>query len=365
MNIPSNQVMSAITFAIIAKISDRLPAPTFLKNYFPDKMRTVFDLSWMVRRYTETLATPMDLNSPPHFNAISTSDQKTVSPLYYQEAVTFNNMTLFDRVWNSPLIDEGVYNEFTDIAAENLAVEIDKIERSLVLACSQALYNGIVTVGTSPVNFGRLAASTLGYNASYDFTQVGVNPFDIIGQWCQWLVNYGKCTDGTFDMIMSETAKAALYNNEVFQKLTFQNLNNNLQNLSRPVKDGIGATTHGEITCGNFKVMIKTLAKGYDVNNNGTVTVGNSYIPSGNLYLLPPNPGFITGNGQCPQVITDFGSRTQMEWNSSPMMTEENPYVIDSYIDIDKNANVIRVKRRAMPIITFRDRVLTAMVCPA
>lgn len=348
--IPANQVRGSFTQAAIARYQDFAQPTSFLKSFFPSRVKSTRFLSIEVQRGTEKVAVDVVRGADGNRNSFSKSTEKIFSPPIYNEYFDMTELDLYDNLFNNQgTIDSGVFRDLTAQAADKMLLIKQKIDRSIELQCAQALNTGIITFqNNDSVDFKRKAGSLVALTGgAWDN-----NSTDIAAQiqeGCVWLRKNGKAQGGRFNLIMGEGVYEAMLNNTKFQA-SGDIRRMDLMNIRMPQRDSTGAVSHGEIAAGDYNVTLWTYPEYYD-NSSGVQT---PYMNPKTIVLLPENPSFVTGFAAVPRLMGDGGSMG--------IATTQGEFVFGEYTDPRKKAHIMEVLSAPLAIPVGIDQIYTRVV---
>lgn len=320
----------------------------FLRSFFPSLETGSKLLSIEVQRGSEKVAVQVERGTDGNRNQMSQSTEKIFLPPYYREYLDATDLNLYDRLFTANGVISG-----TDFAAfvrelnDGMAMLQAKIERAYELQCSQVLHTGIVQLkfGTN-INFGRKAASLVGYNAAHDWDIATVDPAETLKNAAEFLRKTGKAQGGTFNVIMGSEALNALYNNPIYQKRA-DIRRMELSEARAPQRNAVGAALHGRISAGAWTFIIWTYPEYYED------AAGNMqpYVDEKTVIVLPENPKFVLGFAAVPQLLTTGGTNVT-----------RGAYVFNDYVDEEKAAHKFDVKSAGVAIPVAVDQIYTIKV---
>lgn len=324
-------------------------APTdFLRSFFPGKQYATKNLSIEVRRNGEKIAVDVALGSHGNRNQWSRSTQKIFAPAYYREWYDITDMDIYDTLFGSSELNDGLFAQFLEESADKLQEMKDKIDRSYELQCSQVLHDGIIELkGGINVDFKRKAGSLVDLGAPQYWTNAGHDIYKDFENAGDFLRKEGKIQGGTINAILGGDAWNEMLKNTVF--LTRNDLKSiKIDDISGPARLATGAVLHGQISAGSYTFNIFTYPQWYeDANNNDVLT---PYIDPTKVIFIPEKPQFKLAHAAVPQLIKP----------GSPIVAEA--YVISKYVDERESAEIIDLKSCGLAIPTAVDQIYTVKV---
>jgi len=285
-------------------------------------------------------------------NKFSRSTEKVFDPPLYEELFDATEIDLYDRLFGSSDIDEGVYTQLIQNVAEKLDILRGKIERAYELQCAQIMQTGVVTlVNQDSVDFRRKSASMVANNSGNTWATDTVDPFQNIADGCKFIRTVGKSGDTVFNLILGDLAMPALFNNAKFKDRVTQNLNNNIDSLNIPRRNAEGADLLGQLSCYNYKVNLWSYPQYYQTSVGGSMT---PYIDPKCAIILPTSTDFTLSFAAVPQVLI-APNQGMGDVSAAPPAAQE--YVFDHWPDVANSAHKMRVKSAGLAIPKSVDRI--------
>jgi len=299
------------TKGLIQVYQERIYPTQFLRSFFPAVTEPTKELSIEVERMGEKVAVDVVRGTEGQRNSFYRSTEKVFLPPLYREYFDATELDLYDRVLGSQGNAQApMFAALMNKVADKIGLLRDKIERAYELQCSQVFFNnGIVVVrsGTN-IDFKRKATSIVDLSAN-KWSTGATNPFNQFETGCLFLRQVGRSADSVFNAICAGDALAALLANTTFT--TRQNLfNMALDQVHGPQRNAVGATYHGTVTAGSFKVQLWAYPQFYDLKSGtdaAPVFTSTPYIPSGQVTLIPERPNFKFGFAAVPQLVGEPG----------------------------------------------------------
>jgi hypothetical protein len=354
-SIPVSQARAAFTSNLVDVFEDMLPAPSFLRSFFPSEQSFTRYVSIQVERNYETIAADVQRGTGGQRNSFAKSTEKVFDPPYFKEWFDITDIDLYDRLFGSTSIDSGVFSQVVQTTARRLSALRAKIERKYEKMIADALTTGAITlVNTDSVNFGRVAGSLVDKGAGAYWATDSVNPFNDLENGCQFLRETGKAVGTTFHALLGQQAFRDMQNNAIYKARVLQNLNNNIDLVLAPQRQSTGATFHGILSCGNYKVCIWTYPQSYDVS--GTPT---AYLDTKKVIIIPEVTRFKLSFAAVPQ-LAKVGNGLMLD--SLLPGLDTRAFVPYESIDDDNDAHKMGVKSAGLPILTAVDQAYTVQV---
>ncbi|HXP48629.1 MAG TPA: major capsid protein, partial [Bacteroidia bacterium] len=317
------------------------------RSFFPDVVVPTKEVSIEVQRGKEKVAVDVFRGTDGNRNQWTRSTEKLFLPTYFRENFDATRLQLYDRLYGSTEITDAVFAAYiNDVADHQLELQ-ETIERAIEIQCAQVLESGIIlNAGTNTsIDYKRKAASLVDKGTGNYWATNTVNPFTDIEAGCNFLRQVGKAAGGTFNLILGSQALSDLISNEIFT--TRQNLfHMALDMVAAPQRNAVGATLHGEITCGSYKVRLWAYPQFYDDANG----VSTPYLDPKKVILIPEQPRFKTAFGAVPQLITP---------QAPPRV---GAFIFTDFIDVDKRTHKFDIESCPLPIPTAVDTIYTLKV---
>jgi hypothetical protein len=344
MNISTTDAQGLYTKEIVDRYKERTAPQSFLRSFFPTVVTPTLEVSIEVQRGTEKIAVDVERSSDGTRNQFTRSTEKIFIPPYFKEYFDATQLQLYDRLYGASQINDAVFaayiNSVLDAAMDCRA----KIERAYELQCSQVLETGIVTTSNGNIDFKRKAASKVVKTGAY-WTTGSVSPYTDLENGAIFLRQKGKAMGGTFNAIFGSTAWATLLQNTTF--LTANNLFNlRLDSVSKPQRDSLGGTLHGQLVCGSYLVNCWTYNDYYDDSTGASTPYVNPKV----VIMLPEAPRFKMAFAAVPQLITP---------NSMP---QTGAFILSEYLDERRKSRDIVTESCGLAIPVAVDQIYTVQV---
>lgn len=331
------------TKAMIAAYRERISPTNFLRSFFPNKVTGAKEVSIQVRRGFEKIAVDVQRGSDGNKNRWSLSTEKIFVPPYFKEFFDSTELQLYDRLYGATEIDDATFAALiNDIVDHQMELQ-EKIERTYELYCSQVLESGIVQLKQGiNIDFKRKSASLVDDGAGQYFADA-IDPFKKFETGCKFMREKGKSGDAVFNALCGDAALADLLANAKF--LTRQNLfNMSLDQVTGPARNNAGATFHGIITAGSYKVQLWAYPQVYDDPDTSAST---PYLNSKKVIMIPSNPRFHFAFGGVPQLLKP-GTPPQV-----------GAFIFSDYIDEKHKTHEYYVESAGVPVPVAIDQIYT------
>lgn len=358
MNIPIVDARSVFTKQLIASWNEMLDiVPTgFLRSFFTKKTSTTKEISVEVIRGTEKIAVDVHRGDNGNRNTISHMSERIFVPPYYNEYVDATELDGYDLLFgaNATNASERTVQRVTTSALDKLRLLKDKIERSYELQAAQVFETGIVQLTSGDnINYNRKAASMVAVPAGQYWTVATQDPKVHLQAGAKWLRQIGKAGDGTFNLIMGDSAAAAFFTNPFIVNDDIKDVA--LSDLKMPQASAEGGVYHGMISAGPYKFHIWSYPQYYENASN----VSTPYITDSQIYILPLTSGrFNFGFASVPILIRDVRSAEYPEIIGQM----EADFVVNNYIDPFKKKHIFEVLSAGLAVPVSIDRIYSSKV---
>lgn len=345
--IPAEDARGIFTKTLVDVFRERPQTTSFCRSFFPSRVSNSRELSIEVQRGTEKVAVDVTRGTEGNRNSVSRSTEKIFLPPYYREYFDLTELDLYDRLFGSTSIDEGVFADFINETVDKTMLIRDKIERALEKQCAEVLLTGIVSLkaGTN-IDFKRKAASLVDGGSGSYWTVGSVDPYVTLENGGNFLRQVGKVQGGILNVIMGSKAFNAFMNNpQVKTRADIRNFH--LDNLRMPQRDAVGGVLHGVVSAGPYEVRLWSYPEYYDTEN-GTST---PYITPEKVIMLPEVPKFRMGFAAVPRLLTEGG-----------IGAATGEFVVGEYLDHRRTSHIIDVKSAGVAIPVGVDQVYTVKV---
>lgn len=297
--IAASEARSLFTRMLIDYYAEQPKVFTFLRSFFPTVESFTRYLSIEVSRGTEKVAVDVIRGTEGNRNTFSRSTHKTIDPPLYKEYFNATELDLYDRMFGSTGIEEGVFIAFVQQVAEKLMELQNKIERAYELQIAQVLTTGVVDlINDIDIDFKRKSDSLVDKGSGNYWANSGIDCYADIEAGCNFIRKAGKAQGGVMNVIFGTVAWTNFLKNDVVQNRS-DIKNWSLDNVRQPQRDAVGSALHGETTCGSYSVRLWTYPEFYQ-NSSDVMT---PYIPDDKIIILPENPRFKLGFAAVPQLI--------------------------------------------------------------
>lgn len=356
MSISAADIRGVFTKTLVDVYRERIAPTEFLQNLFPSVTVPTKTTSIEVERTGERVAVDVVRGTEGNRNTFNRSTEKIFEPPYFREYFDLTELDLYDRVIGSQgNANKPLFTALVNEGAERLGRLVDKIRRAKELQCAQVLESGVVTMSqgvTASIDYRRKAASIVDLGAGNYFAN-NVDPFAVFENGCNFLRKTGKSADGVFNAILGSQALTDLLANTKFTAR--QNLfNMALDAVQGPVKNGAGATFHGTITAGSYKVQLWAYPQFYDLNTGtdaAPVWTPTLYWNTKKIAMFPIKPRFKMVHCAVPQLIGSPGQ-----------LPAQGEYVMQEFLDERMAKHILDVQSAPVPIPVAVDTIYTVQV---
>ena len=339
--IQTTDAQGLLTKAVAAVYKERISPTAFLRSFFPSKVFPTLELSIEVQRGKEKVAADVVRGTDGNRNEFTKSSEKIFIPPYYREWFDATQLQLYDRLYGATEINDQIFSAYVNNVVDAQMVVKEKIERAQEIQCAQVLETGIITLRNGSIDFKRKADSLVDPGVGNYFAN-NIDPFALFEAGCNFIRKSGKTSAVMFNAILGSDALTDLLANTKFKER--QNLfNMALDTIAAPQRNATGASFHGIITAGPYKVALWSYPQFYD-NASG---VSTAYVNPKKVTIIPENPNFIMGFAAVPQLITP---------NTPPSVGE---FIFGEYIDKRSKSHVMDVESAALALPVAIDTIYT------
>ena len=345
--IPVQDAAGLFTKKLIAVYREMIPVSSFLRSFFDPVESLTKEVSIEVRRGSERVAVDVYRHSDGNRNRFDRSTEKVMVPPLYDEYFNANEHRLYDQVIAA--LFEGntaMFAQMTLEQAENLMELQKKIERAIELQAAQVMQTGVVQLKSGDnINYNRKAGSLVAHSAATDWATGTVDPYKTLENGCNWLRQEGKAQGGTFNVIMGSQALSDFLGNTIVkERADIRNFK--LDDVQSPVRNSVGASMHGEVSCGSYTVRIWGYPEFYDDATGASV----SYIDPKLVILLPDGTIGKESYSAVPQLI------------QNATIPQKGRYLVTDVIDEKKTAHEVHIKSAPLIVPVKIDQIYTVQV---
>ncbi len=304
------------------------PQPTsFLQSFFKSDVVPTKSFSIQVERMGERVAIDVVRGTEGNRNTFTRSTEKMFEPPLFREYLDYTELDLYDIVLGATNGRNDLFKALVNEGAKRLNDITNKIKRAKELQCAQVFETGIVTMRygvSATINYNRRPTSIVDVPADYFATNS--DPFAVFEKGCDYLRKTGKAMGGTFNAILGNDAlRDLLANTKFIARQSMFNMNLDAVIAPSGVRDAVGNTFHGIITCGTYKVQLWCYPQFYDLNTGtdaAPVYVQTPYWNPKKVVMMPPNPRFIMTHCAVPRLIGTPGQ-----------LPAQGEYVFQEFLD--------------------------------
>jgi len=347
MGVPIQDAQSLFTKTLIAVYKEMPVVTGFLRSFFEPVESLSKEVSIAVQRGSEKVAVDVYRHSDGNRNTFDKATEKIMVPPLYDEYFTANEHRLYDQVIMA--LSEGntaLFAQMTQEQAEDLMELQKKIERAIEVQAKQILESGIVELKSGDnIDYKRKAASLVDKGAGNYWTTGTVSPYADLEAGCNFIRQKGKAQGAVFNAILGSEALEALLNNTIVQnRADIKSFT--LDEVTAAVRDSVGASMHGTITCGSYRVRLWSYPEFYDNAAGGSVP----YIDPKLVILLPENKIGKESYSAVPQLIQDGA------------IPQKGRFLIADYVDAKKTAHEVHIKSAPLMVPVKIDQIYTVQV---
>lgn len=356
MSISAADIRALYTKTLVDVYRERIAPTEFIQNLFPVTTVPTKTVAIEVERFGEKVALDVVRGTEGNRNTFTRNSEKIFEPPFFREYFDLTELDLYDRVIGSQgNANKPLFIALINEGAERLGKLVDKIRRAKEIQAAQILETGVVTMNqgvTASIDFRRKTTSMVDLGAGNYFANA-IDPFPAFENGALFLRKTGRSADGVFNALMGSQALADLLANTKFQNR--QNLfNMALDAVQGPARNGGGATFHGIITAGSFKVQLWAYPQFYDLANldsngnpNGTYTQ-TAYWNTKKVVMFPVAPRFKFVHCAVPMLIGEPGQ-----------LPAQGEYVMQEFLDNRLAKHIMDVQSAPVPIPVAIDTIYT------
>lgn len=344
MNIPVQQAQGIFTQRMIAAFKEKAKVTRFLQSFFPEIYSPTKLVEVGVMRDRELMAVDVERGTEGNRNSWSKAVVRDYLPPLYDEYFDLTELDLYDTLFGEKDIDEKTFARFWLSAMDRMSGLQDKIERAKEYQCSQVFETGVLTMNNGDaINFHRKAGSLVAYSAGINWNDSNVDPYQTIGNACDWLRQNALITDGVFNVLLGKEALYAFLNHpKVLARNDLKQVK--WDDLSVPRPYGSGAKLHGEVTVGEHRARLFSYPQYYEQSNGTKV----KYWPDKKVVVLPEVTNFVMAHAAVPQLLTG-GQR----------MLQQGPYLPYDFMDYRKAKHDMGLKSAPVAVPVAVDEMYT------
>lgn len=354
--IAATDLRALFTKGLIAVYQERIYPTEFLRSFFPSVTEPTKEISIEVERMGEKMATDVVRGTEGNRVSFTRSTEKIFLPPIYRLYFDATELDLYDRVLGSQGNAQApLFAALLNKVADKVGAMRDMIVRAIELQCAQVMMNGIVTLKSgsqATIDYKRKAASIVSI-AGTPFSNNSTDPFAIFTTACNFLRQVGRSPDQVYNAIFADDALAAMIKNTTFTAR--QNLfHMGLDMVHAPQKNSVGATYHGTITAGSYKVQLWAYPQFYDkasgvdkVTGAATYT-STPYIDPGKVVVIPENPKFKLAFAAVPQLIGEPGQ-----------LPTQGEFVMGEFLDLRRAKHDFDIQSAPLAIPVAVDQIYT------
>lgn len=343
--IASIDARALYTTAIVDNYVEQLSPMNFLRSFFPAKESTTKNVSIEVRRGYERIAVDVKRGTNGNRNSFGKSTEKIFAPPFYREYWDMTELDIYDVLMGQESINDDQYAQLVDEGSTNTAIVQDSIERAYELQCSQVLHTGVVILSNGDnIDFKRKALSMVELTGAY-WDSNTVDPNIALELGCKFIREVGKSRGAVVNAIMGSAALTAFLGNaKVIDRGKI--VAYALDLITPAQRDSQGASFHGEVSVGSYRVRLWSYPEVYTDADNNTV----EYIDPKTVILLPEKPRFVMAFAAVPQLIGGKGKAIK------------GAYRISEFTDEREASHIIDVQSAGVAVPVAVDQIYTMKV---
>lgn len=297
-----------LTKTYTAVYNENIPAPSFLKTFFPSRVYPNATINIEVRRGTEKIASDVLRGTRGNRNTFSKSTEKQYLPPFFKEFFDITELDNYDRMPGmSPEVPSNAQiGLLAREMGEKYAELRNKIERAKELMCSQVMDTGVVTmINGDNIDYKRKAASLVDLGAAGYWSNVGADIENQLIAAGDFVRQKGKNGTSVFNLGMPGIAYVNFKKTNFFKDNANYN-NVDLNDIRMPQKESFGAGYHGTISAGAYTFNLWTYDEGYDYENGDGSLTFTRYWPETKAFVVPvQGTRFEMSHAAVPAIIRD------------------------------------------------------------
>lgn len=325
-----------LTQTFIRVYQESIPAPSFLKTFFPVKTYPTATVMLEISRGSEKVAADIVRGSRGNRNTFSRWSAKEYMPPMYKEFFDATQLDHYDRVLGQ--LQDGNPATVAVFAREIAGKYIElrkKIERAKELQAAQVFETGIVQLTNGDdIDYKRKATSMVDLAGSGGYWSTASTNIEaqLIAS-AEFIRQEGKNGVPEFNLVMPGTAWTFFKKSDFFKDIA--NFNQvSLVDIRMPQTTSFGAGYHGRINAGAYIFNVWT----YDEVYENTSDVITRYWPATKAFVMPVSGyDFELSHGAVPAIMKVGGQtligRTAAEyyqWDSPDVNEMSHYYYIAS-----------------------------------
>ena len=280
---------------VMLEVFKDLAKPTmFLSSWFRTSPRWMFQARKCVIdviRNNEKYAIDVVRGTGGRLNKNKRSTTKEYTPPAYDEYASVTWEELNERLPGQTEYEGDYANHVRLLIGEDQVTLQDKIMRAIEVQAAQIFYaDGVVTlVNNDSLDYKQ--KGTHSFNAATKWSDGSSTPWIDLENACELNRKDGKIQTGEFIAVMGKTAWA----NYIVQSATRNdNRNMKLADVDLPVPNTAGASFHGIVSAGSYRIQVWTYPQFYDVPTLAEIGVtltgaGTTvpYVPVDHVLVIP------------------------------------------------------------------------------
>lgn len=356
--IPANQALGLFTEQL-ATAYKQIPKPTnFLEMFFPTPQSAITNtryINWAVKREGEPVAVDVLRGTEGNNNTFSISTTKIIDPPYFKERFDLTQTDLYYRAWDTVNVSESAMQDYMTWVLDHTMSITNKIKRAVELQRSSILNLGTFTLNNGDtVDFKRNANSFI--NASVAWSNASTaKPLDDLANACEFIRKYGFAEGGNYIAIMAEDAYAEFISTtQVLDRA--QKFYLKLTDLEMQFRAPNGSSYHGRFDAGSYTVDVFTYPQFYAPAGSAMDgSASQPFVPAGKVFVIPPNPNFITAYGAVPFLP----KRGASPLGVAMPMAVRGQFMIADYMDERNTTWELAVSSAPIPLPTAINQMAT------
>lgn len=316
-----------------------------------------------VMRGYEKVAIDVKRGASSNRNEASISSQKFFEPPYYNEDIDFTSLDGYDRMFGANAdVDINVLDRFTEQAAFEVEMMINKIARAKEIQGASVFDDGIVSLNASTdIDFKRTATSKPDIGSGDAQLYWNGSSADIIGNLntgAEYIRQVGKSGEVVFDVVMGTEAWEYFRKDSNVEKfLNFRHSDVIELSKNRPPQNG--ATPKCIFGPDSFTYNIWVMNVTYDNSSN----VATQYWNSKKVCMYPADVRITLDHAGIPTAYKlNSPGWTNNSTIQNGVFFQEGEYVVDDYISPTGDSHILRVRSAPLYKLVSVDRIYSMKV---
>lgn len=336
------------TKQLVARFSDRVAPKSFFRSFFKETETAAKNISIEVERDSQSVAVDVIRGTEGNRNTWDLSTEKIFTPPYYNEYFDSTQLECYEELYvEQGSVSSLAFGKFLAAAASKMEGLFFKIERAYELQASQAMIDGIVQLKNGiNIDFKRKAGSIIAYGAGTDWSITTVDPNTSLLAGCTFLKETGKMTGNKVHCILGGEVRTAYANNPKVQARALA-VQYGLDMIVPAQANSVGASFHGEVSVGAFRVLLWSYPEVYKHPVTGAIT---PYMHPKKIVMVPEMTSQVISYAGVPQLL------------STGISARKGKFITYDRVDEAATAHLMGVKSAGIAIPVAIDQTYTAQI---